>query len=51
MVTVDWRRDPESGVITLDAEIPRGVPTIVRLGGSEPVRFEAGGAVHLTADC
>jgi hypothetical protein len=49
-VHVDWRRDPESGVIHLEAETPRGVPLRVRLPGETPRLYRSGGQIALTTE-
>jgi alpha-L-rhamnosidase len=46
-VTVDWRRDPDTGEVHLRASAPPGVPTRVELPGIEPQFFPAGGEISL----
>jgi hypothetical protein len=47
MVRVSWEKDPETGLVTLEAEAPEGVPTIVELPLATPERFESGGRIRV----
>ncbi len=49
-VSVDWRKDADTGAVSLEASAPEGVPTVVELPGAGPRRFESGGDIRLTAD-
>jgi alpha-L-rhamnosidase len=44
--TVDWRKDPDTGAVSLEATTPEGAPTVVQLPGLEPVRYPAGGKIR-----
>ena len=46
-VSIEWRKNPKTGVVTLKAVAPKGVPSVVELAGLEPVRFERGGRIAL----
>lgn len=48
-VTVDWRKDRDSGDVYLYATAPEGVPTRVKLPGMDPRRFGAGGRIGVVA--
>ncbi len=45
-VRVEWTRD-ENGQVSLKAQTPAGVPTVVELPGQEPRRFEQGGEIEM----
>jgi alpha-L-rhamnosidase len=49
-VTVEWRKDPDTGIVHLQASAPEGVPTVVRLPGLEPVRYASGGSISLSSE-
>ena len=49
-VTVEWRKDPDTGIVHLQASAPEGVPTVVRLPGLEPVRYASGGIISLSSE-
>jgi hypothetical protein len=44
---VDWRRDPDTGVVHLKAWVPEGIPALVKLPGREPVSYADGGNIDL----
>ncbi|MBN1640857.1 MAG: alpha-L-rhamnosidase N-terminal domain-containing protein [Anaerolineae bacterium] len=49
-VRVEWRQDPVSGVVHLEAETPAGVPTRVRLPGQVLRLYRDGGRIVLSSD-
>lgn len=49
-VHVDWRKDLDAGVVWLEATVPEGMSTLVRLPGLEPVRYPSGGSISLQAE-
>jgi alpha-L-rhamnosidase len=49
-VTVEWRKDPDTGIVHLQASAPEGAPTVVRLPGLEPVRYASGGSISLSSE-
>jgi hypothetical protein len=49
-VRVDWRKDLDAGLIHLEAIVPEGTSTLVRLPGLEPVRFPSGGEITLQSE-
>lgn len=48
-VTVEWRKDPSTGIVALEAQAPEGIPTVVQLPGAEPERHDAGGKITLAS--
>ncbi len=46
-IRVDWRKDPETGKISLKAETPAGIPVRVELPGLAPKVFTTGGKISL----
>ena len=48
-VSVDWRKDRDSGDVYLYATAPEGVPTRVKLPGMNPRRYGTGGRIGVVA--
>jgi alpha-L-rhamnosidase len=49
-VTVEWHRDPGSGVVDLKVRAPRGVRTRVKLPGLAPRLYRSGGEIELASE-
>jgi hypothetical protein len=47
VVTAEWRKDPETGQVRLQASVPKGVPVHVELPGLAPARYPVGGEIAL----
>jgi hypothetical protein len=46
-VRVSWEKDRDTGLVTLEAEAPKGIPTIIELPLATPQRFESGGRIRV----
>jgi hypothetical protein len=49
-VSVDWRKDRETGIVYLYATAPEGVPTRVKLPGTDPRMYRSGGKITVVTE-
>ena len=49
-VSVDWRKDRETGAVYLYASAPEGIPTRVKLPGMDPRFYRSGGKIAVVTE-